>query len=123
MKKALIALLFASTLAGCNMIAPASDGSYFTEVRTGDTVELTISGGKSRADKLTMSIDGDKLVYLSAKGLICEDIGSAVHCTAESISAHAEASVNIKANVGSVRASAFYNPDGGALRFVVAKPR
>ena len=122
MKKTLIALLFASTLAGCSLVAPTSDGSYFTEVRTGDTVELKISGGESRIDKLTMSIDGDKLAYLSSNGLLCEDVGSAIHCVAETISAHAEASVKIKANVGSVRASAFYNPDGGALRFVVAKP-
>lgn len=123
MKKGLIALLLASTLAGCSLVAPVSDGSYFTEVRTGNTVELKISGGESRIEKLTMSIDGDKLTYLSATGLLCEDVGSAVHCTAELISAHAEASVSITANPGSVRASAFYNPNGGALRFVVAKPR
>jgi hypothetical protein len=122
MKRALIGLLFASTLAGCSLIAPTSDGSYFTEVRTGGNVKLTISGGEARIDKLTMSIDGDKLVYLTASGLTCEDVGSAVHCTAESIGAHAEASVTISANAGSVRASAFYNPNGGALRFVVAKP-
>jgi hypothetical protein len=121
-KKALIALLFVSTLAGCSLIAPANDGSYFTETRTGDTVELKISGGDASADKLTMSIDGDKLAYLDATGLICKDVGSAIYCTAESISAHAEGVVKIKANVGSVRASAFYNPNGGALRFVIAKP-